>query len=183
MGETPISILCGEDYWLWSFQNYIRFNENGTGELVCASENWIGIGAEFDWKPQRSEKLDQFDIELTLTKRRSEMMRHPQLERRTINEALLTDDAFLPKTYTVELEKGNFREPLQSTFHPKEVDYETRYALRLTFNKSPYPPRHEWKQSEWGAQDQMRMWEWKDFCGRSSPELKQADWRSNCVVS
>lgn len=163
----------------------------------------IWIAAEFEWKPQRAESLDQvvdissiaaihtnphlisqFDIELTLTKRRIPRIRLPETQKWKINESLLTEEAFLPKTYTIRLEKGNFLTPYDSKL-PKEDQYTPRFALRLAFDKSPYPPRHEWKEPG-GAPDAMKMWEWKDFCGRQSPALKTQGnkltlWR-NCVV-
>jgi hypothetical protein len=40
------------------------------------------------------------------------------------------------------------------------------------FDKLPYPPRKEWREPE-GAPDAMKMWEWKEFCARSLPELKK----------
>jgi len=121
---------------------------------------------------------------MTLTTRRLEQ---PQSARYLINEALLTDDAFLPKTYSLRLEKGNFLTPCDelSSF---EDEFTPRFALRLAFDKSPYPPREEWKEPE-GAPDAVKMWKWKAFVSRSSPELKllkkhgdnSTPWR-DCVV-
>ncbi|OBT69628.1 hypothetical protein VE03_00730 [Pseudogymnoascus sp. 23342-1-I1] len=183
MSETLLSILCGEDFWYWDSNNAntITFNKNGTGELVCRHELNIWIAAEFEWKSQGMESLDQvvdistiggtrtdphrisqFDIELTLMKRRIPRMRGLETQRWRINESLLTDAAFLPKTYTVRLEKGNFLTPYDAML-PEEDQYTPRFALRLAFDKSPYPPRHEWKEPG-GAPDAMKMWEWKDFC-------------------
>lgn len=172
-------------------------------KLVCRHELNIWIAAEFEWKAQKPESLDQvvnlssisdtrkdphhisqFDIELTLAKRRIPRMRRPETQGWRINESLLTDEAFLPKTYTVRLEEGNFLTPYDLML-PEEDQYTPRFALRLAFDKSPYPPRHEWKEPG-GAPDAMKMWEWKDFCGRQSPELKTQRVRhawGNCVVS
>ena len=148
------------------------------------------IAAEFEWKPQGPESLEQvidlssisstrnkphlisqLDIELTLTKRRTPSFSTPEAQRwKQINEALLTDDAFLPKTYTIRLEKDNFLAPVD-TISQSENEFTPRYALRLAFDKSPYPPRHEWKEPG-GAPDGLKMWEWKDFVRQKSPELK-----------
>jgi len=100
-----------------------------------------------------------------------------------MNELLLTDDAFLPKTYTISLEKGNFLSPHDASI-PFENEFTPRFALRLVFDKSPYPPRHEWKEPD-GAPDMVKMWEWKEFCGEESAELKSKSlftWGGNCVV-
>lgn len=174
-------------------------------KLVCAIELNVWIAAEFEWKAQKPESLDQvvnlssisdlrkdphhisqFDIELTLAKRRIPRMRAPEMQDRKINESLLTDDAFLPKTYTVRLEEGNFLTTFAQTLPKKQLVYTPRFALRLAFDKSPYPPRHEWKEPGI-AEDAVKMWEFKDFYGRTSPELKKQwdrhAWWGNCVVS
>ena len=87
-----------------------------------------------------------------------------------LNESLLTDEAFKPKTFSVMLEKGNFLTP-QDEMLSAEDKYTPRFAFRPEFDRSPYPPRSEWKEPQ-GAPDAMKMWEWKDFVGRKSPELK-----------
>lgn len=170
-------------------------------KLVCRYELNVWIAAEFDWKPQSSESLDQvvdissdtrkdphligqFDIELTLTKRRIPKLGHAEMHNYRINESLLSDDAFLPKTYTVRLEKGNFLTSFEA-LRTEEIQYIPRFALRLVFDKSPYPARYEWKEPE-GAPDAMKLWEWKDFCGRQLPEVRMQGvryaWWKNCVV-
>ena len=111
-----------------------------------------------------SRLLSQFDIELTLAKRRIPRMRTSEMQKLEINESLLINDAFLPKIYSVRLEEGNILTP------PDAIS--PRFALRLAFDKSPYPPQHEWKEPK-GAPDATKMWEWKDFCGRRSAELKR----------
>lgn len=159
-------------------------------KLVCCHETNLSIAAEFEWKSLNPETLDQavdmssidntrkdprllsqVDIELTLAKRRIPRLRNPEMQEWKMNESLLIDDAFLPKTYGIRLEEGNFLTP-SDAMSPKEDKYTPRFALRLAFDKSPYPPRHEWKEPE-GAPDAMRMWEWKDFYGRQSAELKR----------
>ncbi|KAI9811697.1 MAG: hypothetical protein M1826_003108 [Phylliscum demangeonii] len=206
MSETLLSSLCGEDAWYWLYtSNTIKFNPNGTGEIVSRYELVIWIAAEFERKSLSPKSLDQvvdvsgigatrkhpqpisqFDIELTLAKRIIPRMRGPETQTRRINESLLTDDVFLPKTYTVRLEKGNFLAPCDAMFPEHEDQYTPRFALRLVFDQSPYPPRHEWKDPS-GGPDAMKMWEWKEFCARESADLtKRADrhaWWRNCVVS
>ena len=81
--------------------------------------------------------MSQFDIELTLAKRRIPRMNRPEMQSRGLNEVFLTDDAFLPKTYTVRLEKGNFLTPFDAMFPEYEDQYTPRFAFRLAFDKSP----------------------------------------------
>ena len=168
-------------------------------KLQCCVELWIFIAAEFEWKAQRPESLEQvidlnsisgtrrnphlislFDIELTLTKRRTPRLSTPETQPWQINELRLTDDAFLPKRYTIRLEKGNFLAPADNISESKN-EFMSRYALRLVFDKSPYPPRHEWKQPEEGP-DGLKMWEWKEFVGEELPRLEKRSklrlWRS-----
>jgi hypothetical protein len=112
--------------------------------------------------------ISQFDIELTLTKRRIPKLGNAEMHNYKINESLLTDDAFLPKTYTVRLEKGEFITPYDA-MRTEEIPNTPAFALRLVFDKSPYPPRDEWKEPD-GAPDAIKFWEWKEFCGRQLPE-------------
>lgn len=173
-------------------------------KLRCQREMNVWIAAEFDWKLQSVGSFDQvvdvdkidkarknphlisqFDIEVTLAKRCIPILRSWMKPGYKLNEWLLIDDAFLPKKYTVRLEKGNFLTAYDAML-PKEDQYTPRFALRLVFDQSPYPPRHEWKEPK-GAPDAVRMWEWKEFCGRNTPGLKTHRnrnlWSGNCVVS
>lgn len=86
-----------------------------------------------------------FELELTLAKRRIPTMRCPEAQTWRMNESLLTDDAFLPKTYTVRLEKGNFLTPYNAML-PKKDQYILRFTLCLAFNKPPYPSQYKWKE-------------------------------------
>ena len=159
------------------------------------------IAAEFEWMLQNIESLDQtidlnnvladarkdhprlisrFDIELTLTKRPFPWARQFVQERK-FNESLLVDEAFLPKTYTIRLEKGIFKTP----YDVIENEYTRRYVLRLIWEPSPYPPRDEWKGAR-ASVEVNKFWERKVFCGRSSKELQKLAnrrWWEGCVVS
>jgi len=105
-----------------------------------------------------------------------------------VNELGLKDDAFHPKSFTVSIENGSFKQPC---FIGGDESMWSRYALRLFFDKSPYPPRCEWKEPE-GGPDSGQFWDHKEFVGRSSPELSKkgramndlpaAGWNF-CVVS
>ena len=175
-------------------------------KLRCQHETALWIAAELEWKLKRVDHFDgsvnissvdqscknptphvisQFDIEITLTKSCIPSLRSWMKPSYQVNEKLLVDDAFRPKTYSVRLEKGNFLCAYDAML-PKEDEFTPRFALRLVFDKSPYPPRQEWKKPE-GAPDAVKMWEWKEFCARESPELKaianRDPWLGQCVVS
>jgi len=96
-----------------------------------------------------------------------------------INDALLTDEAFLPKTYTLQLEKGRFRTQYDRLY-PTEAGWLDNakwlvektlyggrktapwYAYKLAFDVSPYPPQKEWKSPD-GAPNTFKFWEWTEF--------------------
>jgi hypothetical protein len=165
--------------------------------LTLKVENNVWIAADFEYKTKdpkvlqqsinltstnNSRLLDQFAIELTLQKRRiSRFNARPGTEYQ-INEKLLTDAAFLPKTYTIRLEKGRFRtqyDVLKLNDGRKIAPWDPRYALRLVFDVSPYPPREEWKQTD--VPDVFKFWEWNEFCSRAMPKedegMVAASWR------
>ncbi|KAE8366757.1 hypothetical protein BDV27DRAFT_124901 [Aspergillus caelatus] len=183
MSETLLSILTGEP-WSWDpyESNQIRFNKDGTGTLICRLELVVWIAAEFDWKPQNPEclsqpidlptnppkrpsHLTQFNIEIALTKRRIPAL-GDAVNRRIINEQLLTDAAFLPKKYTIKLESGQF---LCASDVGGGYSDSPRFGTRLSFDRSPYPPREEWKETDGGV-DANKFWEWREFCSRRLPE-------------
>ncbi|KZF20975.1 hypothetical protein L228DRAFT_248725 [Xylona heveae TC161] len=197
--ETFGSILCSEKWDfdpIWGLTKWMTFNKDGTGKILCGQEVNLFIATEFDWKLQNPKLLDQvvdtssrirkntnillceFDLDLTLTKRRIPKM-GIDLRRARINEDVLKDEAFETKSYTVRLERGAFFS-YWDNLDTSRSSYISRYELRLVFDKSPYPPRDEWKEPE-GAVDALKFWEWKEFVARTLPEDEPAWWRS-CIV-
>ncbi|KAE8143868.1 hypothetical protein BDV38DRAFT_232145 [Aspergillus pseudotamarii] len=183
MSQTLLSTLV-EEAWSWDpyESNQIKFNKDGTGTLICRIELVVWIAAEFDWKlknpeclsqsidlptnpPKRPSRLTQFNIEITLTKRRIAAL-GDAVNRRIINEQLLTDAAFLPKEYTITLETGQF---LCASDVGGRFGDSPRFGTRLSFDKSPYPPRQEWRETDGGV-DANEFWEWREFCSRRLPE-------------
>ncbi|KAK8917677.1 hypothetical protein VCV18_008997 [Metarhizium anisopliae] len=181
MQESLLSILCSEP-WHWDSEDasQIAFDENGTGKLICRAELNVWIAAEFDWQPHDQQAFSQTvdlgkndgspinlktKIGLTLTRRRIPSIGHADMTKYRINESLLAQAAFKPKTYTITLEKGNFLSPYDARFPEAQTEYTPRFRLRLTFNTSPYPPRCEWQEPQ-GAPDALKFWEWKQFCSR-----------------
>ncbi|KNG90685.1 hypothetical protein ANOM_001099 [Aspergillus nomiae NRRL 13137] len=186
MSETLLSILTAET-WSWDPDefNQIAFNKDGTGivhptyipqpniRLDCRR---IRVEAQKSRTPQSTHRpthkptqrpsiLAQFNIEMTLTTRRPTTL-GDSINRRVINEQLLTDAAFLPKEYTATLEAGRF---LCASDVGGGYSDSPRYGARLSFDKSPYPPREEWKEAGGGV-DVNRFWEWREFCSRRLPE-------------
>lgn len=161
----------------------------------------LWIAAEFEWKIQSIESLDQtvdmgnvvdgarkghprlisrFNIELTLAKRCFPRLRE-NVQGRKFNESLLVEKAFQSKIYTINLEKGIFKTP----YDVIEDENTQRYALRLVWEPSPYPPRDEWKSAQQSV-EAFKFWEYKEFCGKNSEELRKLtnrrSWES-CAIS
>lgn len=135
--------------------------------MYSGREFVVWIAAEFDWKPLESKALDQtvtinankpsskpkfkgphqilaqFDPSLTLTKRRVPLLEGPNNDRQ-INKYWLRDAAFMPKKYTVRLEKDTFLTPDVAN-DPKGFMTVRMYTLRLVFDSSPFPPPEQWK--------------------------------------
>jgi len=132
------------------------------------------IAAKFVWEPADGlldlvldlgnlAILGRFRLRLTLLKECA----LPDKRRYYINDAVLTNDAFLPKTFTLTLTKGRFLSLYDALGAENEMlVYIPHYALRLSFEPSPYPPQSEWIEQKdpsrwWNAN---RVWEWTDFC-------------------
>jgi hypothetical protein len=89
--------------------------------------------------------------------------------------APLHTPAFLPKTLTVTISRGRYIEPWQQFIKKPfplfsgEADRfkPRRYASKLTFDVSPYPPRGEWDERGVSGLEQSldfhRHWEKKEF--------------------
>jgi hypothetical protein len=82
----------------------------------------------------------------------------------------LEDNAFQPKVYSIRIERGNFMIPCFAGSEDRHKP-NNRYALRLQFDRSPYPPRKDWKNPEYGP-DGCEFWGRKEFVGRSTPGLE-----------
>jgi hypothetical protein len=89
-----------------------------------------------------------------------------------VNGGCLLDGAFQPKSFTVRIEQGKFSPP----GHIDDVfARDPRYTKRLVFNKSPYPPESEWKESwreDWTMPEGQNWWDYKEFVG-DSPRVKE----------
>lgn len=48
------------------------------------------------------------------------------------------------------------------------MEWYPTFALRLTFDRAPFPGREEWRRPE-GAPDVFEFWEWNIFLGRNVP--------------
>ncbi|KAI0157856.1 hypothetical protein GGR52DRAFT_564390 [Hypoxylon sp. FL1284] len=210
MNEALCSILCREEMWCYDTEGRsIRFNEDGSGELWCRCNFNYWITAEFEWKSIESlpestktavmtsdggqnghpQLLGQLHLQITLLKRLPSRVQGSVLKTSTmINEHSLTDDAFRPKLFIIRIEKGNFIEPNSIGCFPAYG--KSRFAMRLLFDTSPYPPRSEWRAPEKGPDD-GQFWTHVEFVGRSFSELAKqgramneviVNTRSGCVI-
>jgi len=109
--------------------------------------------------------IGQINLEITLLKRIPQDLQDYLIP--VFNE--LEDDAFQSKVYSIEIEKGNFILPCLARSE-NEHRPNNRYALRLLFDKSPYPPRKDWMKPDYGP-DGCGFWDREEFVGRSTPAL------------
>lgn len=156
-----------------------------TVKLWCRCEFNYWIFAELRWKSIKSSNpaqdtasswtraprlLGQLDIEMTLINQLPKCAEGTALSSRpNLNVETLIDDAFQPKSYTIRIEEGNFIEPCGAGYPNLEKQ---RFARRLLFDKSPYPPRSEWKNPD-GGPDGGRFWEIKEFVAKESRDLRK----------
>lgn len=119
------------------------------------------MAASFDWKALNPTVLDEevrattgratktlahVSMEITLTDRRcpcppSWNLNEKTLEHIRLKKTRFKDVAFQPKTFTVRLESGRFPLPFMEDSCGVErfSDYAYSYALRLEFEKCPWP--------------------------------------------
>nr|POF22144.1 hypothetical protein CFP56_36230 [Quercus suber] len=160
MNDALCSILCSVSGWSHEMQAGVclRFNEDGTGEVCAVGELGTGFvfGVNMKWRsvPRRREWygindnqiskhtnplaaapafLGRLQLEITLENSMAVSLTRFGFHHDS-NEATLTVAAFLPRLFTVVIERGNFL----------HEDYVGRFdscrsALRLTFDVSPYP--------------------------------------------
>ncbi|KAI1843494.1 hypothetical protein JX266_010320 [Neoarthrinium moseri] len=173
--DSLISALCGPEIWQWDSNGScsISFKKDGTGLLRAGAELSIFIAAEFAWELKSSENTEDnpsFDIQITLTTRVHPYLRESRQHYTLLNEQALTSAAFQPKTYTIRLEEGRFDEPATPWVNsPPFLHRPPKFALRLSFDKSPFPPLEEWREEAKFAAEQCRFWEYKEFADKEVP--------------
>ncbi|PSR81351.1 hypothetical protein BD289DRAFT_393570 [Coniella lustricola] len=190
MDEALESILTKEGAWVFhSGGKSIEFNKDGSGELWCCEDAHFWIAMVFEWthcekieprgeqtamknvqKKGGPRTLGTLELVVTVKPQLPEKLdRQPGARAHVLNERGLTEDAFQPKRFTITVEQGNFVEPC---YVGESSSFSSRYAFRLVFDKSPYPPRSEWKSPE-GGPDSAQFWNITEFVGRQSDELKR----------
>jgi hypothetical protein len=144
-----------------------------SAKLSAGAEFHWAILAEFEWKATATTPLNQMskdsksphlitqvNMEITLTKHKNPA-RNEKLESKHIH---VTDDALRPKSFNIRIEDGNFALPEDVLYNGPNV--ETPYTKRLVFDKSPYPPESEWKESwleDWKESEGTNYWDEKEF--------------------
>jgi hypothetical protein len=92
-------------------------------------------------------------------------------------DQFLQAEAFLPKLFTITIEKGNFIQPSRSILEKRSPNLE-RYKLHLTFDKSPFPPPAEWKDT---SDIHLPVWEYREFVRKRSAELSKKERAMNDI--
>lgn len=137
----------------------------------------LGQSVDTSTKYKNDQLLGTVEIEICLTKNRPPKLGRVDTNNYSMNESLLSDQAFCPKSYLLTIEKGIFTTADDAKLRGGRWIVPT-YPYRLRFDRSPYPSRQEWKDPT-GAPDKLKFWEWTDFCGGerldqsvSSPQKK-----------
>ncbi|PYH95069.1 hypothetical protein BO71DRAFT_449650 [Aspergillus ellipticus CBS 707.79] len=178
MSEPLTSFLTGT--WNLDTEQEIQiiFYENGTGELILRHIFNAWIAAETEWKilyqapiPTFTDPhpephlLAEFTLSLTLTPR--PITTRGPTDEYILNAERLFDTAFVPKTFTVRLEKGAFKTAFEKAAGPVR-SWASSYMYRLVFDQSPFPEREEWRdQDDVPEPPFLRMDGWREFCGRA----------------
>ena len=166
-------------------------------KLCCSIDTAFWIAATLEWKAKEPasqplstqnknpQLLGQLLLDIKLTTTLPAWARTSALSKKLIvNEHVLTEKAFYENPYTITLEKGNFIKSCQINI-PRSNQLRPRHALRLIFDKPPFPPRCEWRDP--GDQslgiDANHPWDHVEFVARSSEELEARGRAMNDVFS
>lgn len=166
-----------------------------TLQLVARREFDIFVAAHFIWESRRPDTLttvidataesqsharllDEFDIELALSKCRVQGVGIVDIDRYNINECVLLEKAFSRNAYTVRLEKGRFitvddAKVIDANVFD-ELSHSSYYSYRLIFDPSPLPPRYLWKKEAGRAPERLQFWDWKQFLARRLPSEERS---------
>ncbi|PWY75542.1 hypothetical protein BO70DRAFT_430974 [Aspergillus heteromorphus CBS 117.55] len=165
--NSILSILTGT--WTLDSENEIQivFYENGTGELILRHIFNAWIAAETHWKCLSAEPLDQILIpnpgpsspESPTTTTTTTLLIFP-LE---ITLTPTPSPPAAPQTPTSSTARTCSTRPSSprrtSTWAPE-------YMYQLVFDRSPFPPREEWRDQEGGVPEPpfLRIEGWREFC-------------------
>lgn len=147
--------------------------------IIVAEANWKAIGDSCTTLQKNVDLSSDFqvtiDIELALTKRIPPGWIVETLGP-DINEAGLTEAAFAPKTYKVQLAKGQFSAAdwLRSSGNHDidSQDNECWRGFRLLFDKSVYPPLEAWIEGTYAIKAATA---WKPWNYKYSYNLKDGE--------
>lgn len=149
----------------------IKSNTQICEQLICLLDHCWVIGVEITWrqlplieaveyKPQdpRIKVLGHVKLEITLQHSLAQSLRKDSVDE--LKETWFTENAFKPRTFIITIEGGDFvpdhmadaswaRMVVRTLGGEKEARRrDSRYALRLCFNHSPYPEVQNMKESD-----------------------------------
>jgi hypothetical protein len=132
------------------------------------------LSGTFEWKNLKSSisydssattgatTLARLDLEMTLLVDKPGVT---ALAGHKGNKFWLNDVAFEPKQFSVTIEEGAFWHPsLRAHLDQKHLFYTKQCPLQLTFDRSPYPPREEWRNPHTMGLESHKYWERNQFC-------------------
>ncbi|KAF8961554.1 hypothetical protein BDZ97DRAFT_1828797 [Flammula alnicola] len=188
-----VDLLC-QSWYADSYNGHIiRLNPDGIGEIISRTELSLWLAAHIDWKiiesggvqetaaPKQSllnkwilssqtSRVLVATIEITITKRRGPMCHsiiNPEMAH-TMGGYFLLESAFQPKQFNITVERGEFMAPLVLKGMPSPV-----FGLRMTFDKSPYPPMESWKPEMEDMLEDIRQFEKACFVAQTLDDTKR----------
>jgi hypothetical protein len=123
----------------------------------------------------KASKIFEATIEITLTKRRMPNLYGIDNAPWHVNEDVLLDSAFDTKQYKIVVENGQF----YPKGGPQGGPIAQLFALRVIFDKSPYPPKEEWRPEQMNMVESVRQFEMTEFYAR---ELDDQESRAGCIL-
>lgn len=177
-----------------------------SAQKACAkpTEIWDGhetaftLAASFDWRALNQTVLDELpaitggrttktlahlSLEITLTERRCPCPQGWNFDENTLERIRMTqsgfrESAFQPRTFSVRLESGRFAKPYMEDHGGVEKfgDQADSYALRLVFDRCPWPLLEEYiGGSIWGDKKEVTRF----VCQESG---RYNSWLGGCVA-
>jgi hypothetical protein len=119
------------------------------------------------WRSRKPQVLGKVKLQINLNTTVAKSLVGPLPNWASPNEHYLCEAAFRPRTFTITIEKGNFRPKL---WVGSEGDFRHRYGLRLLFDKSPYPLREGFKTPDEPPVSSFNFDEMDMFVARSLPQ-------------
>ncbi|KAJ7913889.1 hypothetical protein B0H13DRAFT_1612119 [Mycena leptocephala] len=189
---SPIinNLLCQSWHWDSDHCHIITFKPDGSGEVISRGELNLWIAAFTQWKlldptfigkilgssTSNDATILKARVELSLSRDRMTTLWGHDITGRRINDDLLLDGAFQTKHYTITIRRGQF--PNQHAMK-ENLPKPPLHAFEMTFDRSPFPAKDDWKPEQQLMVESMRQYEMTSFCAQ---ELGRNENAGSCII-